>query len=202
MDRKNSNDGKKQRTSMHQGRRAQVAVEYKKDWVDPTKQSPSEAWRSNHCDWYNGRGFGWFWRWQWRPICRGTGGTEIASGTWCTIICGFDVWKKQSKKRTWCVANKQQQQRRRRRQLQRVFWREVGDSKLLIAVDMFNEIDNFFFKIKCCTTTTTFLNFFRRLSLTQIWQKSIFLTPLQLVVGHQTWQCCGEGRWAWFGPTV
>ena len=50
MDRKNSNDGKRQRTSMHQGRRAQVAVEYKKDWVDPTKQSPSEAWRSNHCD--------------------------------------------------------------------------------------------------------------------------------------------------------
>jgi len=40
----------------------------------------------------------------------------------------------------------------------------VGDSKLLIAVDMFNEIDNFFFKIKCCTTTTTFLNFVRRLS--------------------------------------
>ena len=37
MDRKNSNDGKRQRTSMHQGRRAQVAVEYKKDWVDPTK---------------------------------------------------------------------------------------------------------------------------------------------------------------------
>ena len=50
MDRKNSNDGKRQRTSMHQGRRAQVAVEYKKAWVDPTKQSPSEAWRSNHCD--------------------------------------------------------------------------------------------------------------------------------------------------------
>jgi|TARA_B110000211_G_C13922518_1_gene483421 hypothetical protein len=46
MDRKNSNDGKRQRTSMHQGRRAQVAVEYKKDWVDPTKpalQKPGAA---------------------------------------------------------------------------------------------------------------------------------------------------------------
>ena len=37
MDRKNSNEGKRQRTACHQGRREQVADVYKQDWDDSTK---------------------------------------------------------------------------------------------------------------------------------------------------------------------